>query len=165
MKLLTTLFIAALIVYCRSQPQLKHGRHSLSNNSYVYYYDIRDRDSSLMCVTDNVNCCNSSTVGGWRDVRGAPVQGADGTTCLYVTRGDGVISLHRNRSCTDHTSGLWRCDIPDSSGEMQSLYIYISDKIRYNPPGKMRNKVFPHSITLEYRTTQQLSDYELYSTH
>ena len=129
--LLTTLFIAVLIVNCQSQPQLKHGRHSLSNNSYVYYYDISDGDSSLRCVTDNVNCCNSSDVGGWRDERDRPVQGANGTTCLYVTRGDKVISLHRNRSCTDHTSELWRCDIPDSSGEMQSLYIYIGDRTRH----------------------------------
>ena len=47
--------------------------------------------------------------------------------CIYVNRGDGVISLHRKSGCNDHTSGLWRCDIPDSSGEMQSLYIYISN--------------------------------------
>ncbi|CAI8012110.1 hypothetical protein GBAR_LOCUS7771, partial [Geodia barretti] len=85
------------------------------------------RDRALKCVTDSVNCCNNTDVGGWRDESGRPVyQGADGTTCLYVTRGDGVISLHRKRGCTDHTSGLWRCDIPDSSGEVQSLYTYIS---------------------------------------
>ena len=56
--------------------------------------------------------------------------------CIYVTRGDGVISLHRKRGCTDHTSGLWRCDIPDSSGEMQSLYAYIGYERHSNPPGK-----------------------------
>ena len=130
----------SVLVDCQSQPQLKHGRHHLPNNSYIYYPDIRDGDSSLRCVTDNVNCCNSSDVGGWRDERGDPVyEGADGTTCLYVTRGDGVISLHRKSGCSDHTSGLWRCDIPDSSGKVQSLYIYIGDKITYNPPGKLCN--------------------------
>ena len=83
----------SVLVDCQSQPQLKHGTHSLSNNSYIYYYDIRDGDQTLRCVTDNVNCCNSSDVGGWRDERGDPVyEGADGTTCLYVTRGNGVIS-------------------------------------------------------------------------
>ena len=56
-------------------------------------------------VTDNVNCCNNTDVGGWRDESGRPVyQGADGTTCLYVTKGDGVISLHRKRGCRDPTS-------------------------------------------------------------
>ena len=76
-----------------------------------------------MCVTNSsTGCCNNSNKGGWRDERERPVhEGANGTSCLYVTRGDGVISLHHKYGCTDHTSGLWRCDIPDSIGEMQSL--------------------------------------------
>ena len=116
---------------CQSLPKFEHQRSSLSNNSFIYHRDI-DRDQTLKCVTDNVNCCNDYNVGGWTDERGRPVyEGADGTTCLYATRGYGVISLSRNRSCIYHTSGLWRCDIPDSSGEMQSLYIYISDYSAY----------------------------------
>ena len=149
MSLANLLFLSVVLltaVNCQSQPQLKYGRYPLPNNSYIYYPDIRDRDQTLKCVTDNVNCCNSSIVGGWRDKSGRPVyEGADRTTCLYVTRGDGVISLHRKIGCTsDHTSGLWRCDIPDSSGEMQSLYVYISFYIYINgsgipnPPGKQQ---------------------------
>ena len=104
--------VALLLVFnCQSLPQLEHGRF-LSNNSYIYYPNIGDRYYSMRCVTDNVNCCCNSTVGGWRDESGRQVyQGADGTTCLYVTRGYGVISLRRKRGCSDHTSGLWRCDI------------------------------------------------------
>ena len=114
---------------CQSLPQFDHEGHFLSNNSFIYSIDIGDHGNrTLKCVTDRDDCCNNTDVGGWRDESGRPVyQGADGTTCLYVTRGDGVISLHRKRGCSDHTSGLWRCDIPDSSGEMQSLYIYISN--------------------------------------
>ena len=69
---------------CQDLPQFDGN---LSNNSYFYYPDIGDRDRALKCVTDNVSCCsNNSTVGGWRDESGRPVyQGADGTTCLYVT--------------------------------------------------------------------------------
>ena len=131
---MTTMSVVLLIILlslgnCQSLLQMQHDRRNLSNNSYIYYPDIRDRDQTLKCVTDNVNCCNSSDVGSWRDERGRPVyERADGTTCLYVTRGDGVISLHRNKSCTDHMSGLWRCDI---SGEIQSLYIYIGDLSAY----------------------------------
>ena len=122
-----------VLVDCQSLPQFKHRISYLPNNSFIYYYDIYDRENSaLHCVTDNVNCCNNSTVGGWIDGEKAPVyEGADGTTCLYVTRGYGVISLHRKSGCSDHTSGPWRCDIPDSSGEMQSLYIYISNRAPY----------------------------------
>ena len=130
---------------CQSLPKFEHQKRSLPNNSYIYYPDISDGDQTLRCVTDNVNCCNSSDVINWRDEsRTLVYEGADGTSCLYVTRGDGVISLQRKRGCSDHTSGLWRCDIPDSSGEMQSLYMYIGDKITYNkrgynPLGKLCN--------------------------
>ena len=118
---------------CQSLPKFEHQRSSLSNNSFIYHRDIDDGDQTLKCVTDNVNCCNSSImlVAGEMRVVEPVYEGADGTTCLYVTRGDGVISLNRNRSCIDHTSGLWRCDIPDSSGKMQSLYVYISDYSAY----------------------------------
>ena len=106
---------------CQSLPQFEHEGLDLSNNSYIYYLDIGEQYCALKCVTDSDNCCNNTDVGGWRDESGRPVyQGADGTTCLYVTRGDGVISLHHKRGCTNHTSGLWRCDIPDSSGQLQS---------------------------------------------
>ena len=118
---------------CQSLPHFKQEGQFLSNNSYIYYNDIGYGDRALNCVTNSSdNCCYNSTVGGWGDESGRPVyQGADGTTCLYVTRGYGVISLRRKRGCSDHTSGLWRCDIPDSSGEMQSLYIYISNRRSY----------------------------------
>ena len=127
----TSLFIAALlgaVHHCNNS----NMRDTSVQNSYISSPDIRERDALLKCVTDSVNCCNNTTVGAWRDESGRPVyQGANGTTCLYVTRGDGVISLHRKRGCTDHTSGLWRCDIPDSSGEMQSIYTYISNRRSY----------------------------------
>ena len=116
------------IVSCQSLLQIEQDGRSLLNNFFMYYRDITSRDFALKCVTDNVDCCNDASVGNWRDVRGSPVQeGRDGTSCLYVTRGDGEIRPNRKSGCFDHTSGLWRCDIPDSSGYMQSLYIYISN--------------------------------------
>ena len=115
MSLESVLVIALLLVLsCHGQalPQFEHDEgYSLSNNSYIYSRDIDDGLYALKCVTDIDNCCNNTDVGGWRDESGRPVyQGVDGTTCLYVTRGDGVISLHRKIGCIDHTSGLWRCD-------------------------------------------------------
>ena len=91
---------------CQSLPQFNHERYFLSNNSYIHYNDIGDDgEYALKCVTESDNCCNNTDVGGWRDESGRPVyQGADGTTCLYVTRGDGVISLNHQRGCTNHTS-------------------------------------------------------------
>ena len=117
-----------LVVSCKSLPHIAYRGQPLSNNSFVRY-NIIDEENSLKCVTNtSIDCCNDASVGNWRDVRGSLFQeGGDGSSCLYVTRGDGEISLNRKSGCTDHTSGLWRCDIPDSSGDMQSLYIYIGN--------------------------------------
>ena len=83
-------------------------------------------DCGLKCVADSDGCCHDTNVSNWRDERGELVQEeADDGSCLYVTRGDGEISLNRRNSDCILPTGLWRCDIPDSSGEIQSLYIYI----------------------------------------
>ena len=122
-------FIALVVLAnTQSSPHFENVGHSLENNSYIPYTSILHEARALKCVTDNVNCCNDSVVGNWRDERGIAVhQGADEVTCLYVTRGQGVVSLNRKSDCIPRTSGLWKCDIPDSSEVMQSIYIYISN--------------------------------------
>ena len=127
-----TLVVLSIGNSCLSLPELRLYPRSLSNNSYIWYPDIGSGVFRLECVTDNEMCCNGSEVEGWRDERGRPVhEGLNETLCLYVTTGYGVISLKRKLGCSNHTSGLWRCDIPDSSGEIQSLYVYISDDEKY----------------------------------
>ena len=128
--------IILLILYnvamkCQSLPHFQnHLETFIGNNSFISYTSIYRGGGALKCVTDSVNCCTgTNNVGNWSDVIGEIVhEGSDdGTTCLYVTRGEGEISLNRrNSDCIPPTSGLWRCDIPDSIGEIQSLYIYIS---------------------------------------
>ena len=100
----------------------------MANNSYIYYANISNEYGALKCVTQNEMCCNDSGVANWRDEKGEIVQhGADEDTCMYVTRGQGEISLNHKSGCIPDTSGLWRCDIPDFNGVMHSLYIYISN--------------------------------------
>ena len=126
---LVVVYLAYTFVSCKSLPHLQRLTNHWNNNSYIYYENIGDGIKAVMCVTDS---SNESAV--WRDVRGIPVQeGRDGTSCLYVTRGDGEISLNRRDSdCSPESSGLWRCDVPDSSGLIQSLYIYISNNRSYD---------------------------------
>ena len=133
MKSTRMLVVTALVTLASSQllPRFQIGEVNLTNNSYILSSNI-SREYALKCITDSVICCNDSDAGNWRDERGRAVhQGADEATCLYVTRGQGVVSLNRRRGCTPESSGLWRCDIPDSSEEMQSIYIYISNKMFY----------------------------------
>ena len=132
MKSLWMVFVVVSVALADNQPKPRFesegGNHILTNNSYIHYTSISDGYRALKCVTDSVNCCTDSDVGNWRDERGRVVhQGADGATCLYVTRGQGVVSLNRRSDCIPDASGLWRCDIPDSSDVMQSIYIYTSN--------------------------------------
>ena len=130
MKSMWMLIVTALVTLASSQslPQFQIRESNLTNNSYIYFANIDEEDGALKCVTDSVDCCNNSDVGNWRDERGLAVhQGADEATCLYVTRGQEVVSLNRKKKCNPGTSGLWSCDIHDSSEVMQSIYIYISN--------------------------------------
>ena len=131
------LLVYSVIVNCQSLPQFQYIDETPGNNSF-FHYDRNDTErAALKCVTNmSINCCHDTNVANWRDEGGELVQeGADDGTCLYVTRGDGVISLNRrNSDCIPPTSGLWRCDIPDSSGEIQSLYIYISNDTSFGKP-------------------------------
>ena len=150
------LVVYSVIVNCQSLPHFQNIDHTnLGNNSIIYYDRIYDEGGALKCVTNmSINCCHDTNVANWRDERGELVQdqeGADDGTCLYVTRGDGEISLRRNSSCIPPTSGLWRCDIPDSSGEIQSLYIYISNDTSFGKPTESHIDCY---IYMKHRTTE-----------
>ena len=110
-------------VNSQSYPQFEFRENVLINNSYIFRGNISEgQNDSLHCVTDNSDCCNNGQ-GNWYDVTGGEVQqGPDGDSNLYVTRGDGVVYLNRRRG---GQSGMWRCDIPDSNGVQQSIYIYL----------------------------------------
>ena len=108
-------------VNSQSYPRFEFRGNVLTNNSYILRGDIGQNDS-LHCVTANSDCCNNGQ-GNWYDVTGGEVQqGPDGDSNLYVTRGDGVVYLNRRRG---GQSGMWKCDIPDSNGVQQSIYIYL----------------------------------------
>ena len=134
-KYCTVVVVFSALVNCQLLPQFELGSHVLPNNSFIYYDSISVGEGSLKCVTDSYNCCSDSDVGNWSDERGRAVQqGADEATCLYVTRGQGEVSLNRNNSdCIPETSGLWRCDVPDFNEEIQSIYIYISNEYGKQP--------------------------------
>ena len=111
-----------VLVQCQTYPRLEHKGNVLPNNSFIRRGLIREGNDALKCVTDDTNCCTDPDVGNWtNEIGGAVHQGASGATTIYVTRGDRVVSLNRIKG---GSAGMWRCDIPDSSGVMQSIYIY-----------------------------------------
>ena len=121
------LLVFALLAAVNSQsyPRFDIRGIILVNNSYILRFRIGEGyNDSLRCVTDNSDCCSNGE-GNWYDETGGEVQqGPVGDSDrVYVTRGTGVVVyLNRRRG---GSSGMWRCDIPDSNGVQQSIYIYL----------------------------------------
>ena len=123
------LLVFALVAAVNSQsyPLFEFRGVVLVNNFYILRSRIGEgHNDSLHCVTDNSDCCSNGE-GNWYDETGGEVQqGPDGSSSLYVTRRDGVVYLNRRRG---GSSGMWRCDTPDSNGVQQSIYIYLGTYI------------------------------------
>ena len=126
LKLLLFAVVAGVSSQSYPRLELKGKGNVLVNNSFILHgrpVNIGEGHSdSLHCVTNNSECCSNGQ-GDWYDEMGRQVQqGPDGEGDLYVTRGDGVVYLNRRRG---GRSGMWRCDIPDSNGVQQSIYVYF----------------------------------------
>ena len=127
MLLYAIVFIAAVH---GQYPRFELKGSILVNNSFINRQAIGTGDDALKCVTNNTACCTDPDVGNWTDpaeAANAAWLGADLSFNLYVTRGNGVVSLNRNKK---GVAGMWRCSIPDSTGVMQNIYIYTG-----SPPG------------------------------
>ena len=128
--------VAAILAVVHGQyPRLELNGSILVNNSFVNRQTIGTGDDALKCVTNNTACCTDQDVADWTDPTDAAVgQGTPHSSYLYlyVTRGDGVVSLnHRNNG----VAGMWRCSIPDSTGMMQNIYIYTGSPAGFTADG------------------------------
>ena len=98
-----------------------------SNNSVVNITDIGTGSAALICTTTRPGCCLSTDGSHWYFPDGSTVQRTE-TLPYYRTRtisqgSGGTVRLHRNPGAT--TTGVFHCDIPDASGDLQSIYVGI----------------------------------------
>ena len=125
--ILLLVFALVAAVNSQSYPRFEFRGDVLVNNSFIVRgLEVgigEGHNDSLHCVTDNSDCCSNGE-GKWYDETGGEIQqGPDGDSDrVYVTREDGVVYLNRR---TGGSSGMWRCDIPDSNGVQQTIYIYL----------------------------------------
>ena len=98
-----------------------------TNNSVVTITDIGTGSAALICTTTASYCCLSIDGSHWYFPDGSTVQ--RNSTTYYRTRtigadtGSATVRLNRIPGAT--TSGVFRCDIPDVSGDLQSLHVGI----------------------------------------
>ena len=96
------------------------------NNTVVLITDIGEDTNALLCVTDRSDCCSSPN--GEFYYPDNTAVGFSNTNPLYRNRGPQVVRLNR-RTNTLSPTGVYRCEIPDSSGRMQNIYINVIGEV------------------------------------
>ncbi len=103
------------------------------NNSVVALRDIGDAAPlSLYCLTTNTSCCrgqDGGSAGAWflpgqTDPVVSRNSEAGRTADFNRGRGPSAVLLNRRNSATG-PSGVYTCEIPDASGQQQTLYIGV----------------------------------------
>ena len=124
------------------------GDQTYQNGANCPMSDIGEASNALLCMTDNTNCCNAPhLIGEFYYPDGSRVGVRASGDSLYRNRGQGYIRLNRRNGATSPL-GRYRCDIPDSNGVMQSIYINIVDS-------KLRLEFFQLSSNLFFLSTDK----------
>ena len=106
-------------------PHVSFMRQKLTNHSYVNL-NLRNMSNNLLvkCHTDLMTCCNSSNIhqGDWYFPNGERVKLKEDGVNIYKKCGNKQVSiLHKNDAIIP--SGIFRCDIPTSNTENDSLVV------------------------------------------
>ena len=125
------------------------------NNSLVTLEDIGEDGDALLCKTDLTACCRSPYtgasgpgIGEWFFPNGTEVRGTGKEWNLYRSRKNMSVLLSRRR---DGEDGIYRCEIPDSTNVMQTIYIgvyntstgeghFLYNLVLYNSQKRFRHK-------------------------
>ena len=94
------------------------------NNSIVKLEDIGQGDDALLCVTDLPSQVQP-TLGNWFFPNLTRVPSSGAKWDYFRTRGQSVVHLQRRRGGEE---GIYRCEIPDAAGVVQTLYIGVYSK-------------------------------------
>ena len=89
--------------------------------------DIGEDDDALLCITNLPACCRPphtgemmGALGDWFFPNGTRVPSSGNN--IYRNRDHMVVRMHRTRGGVE---GIYRCEIPDTYGFIQTLYIGV----------------------------------------
>ena len=127
---LSIMSIKQIDPYLFSEPSLKFllRNQTYLNNSLVALNDIGEGDNALLCMTDKPDCCkptNGPLQGEFYNPNNTLVRTRAGGDALYRNRGPQVVRLNRRNNVLSPT-GIYRCEIPDSSGRIRNIYINVT---------------------------------------
>ena len=99
------------------------------NNSVVSISKIGTREDALVCKTDREDCCTiPNRAGEFYYPNGVKVPIRSRGHHFYRDRGEQQIRLNRRIEFNGENSvtGVYKCEIPDTSGVFVELYITIT---------------------------------------
>ena len=96
------------------------------NNSAIALEEIGEGEDALICRTNNRDCCATppNRAGEFYYPKGDTIPIRSRAEDFYRNRGDGEIRLNRIIGSIT-VSGRFGCAIPDASGTVQVVYIYL----------------------------------------
>lgn len=95
------------------------------NGSAISLSSIGQDDSALRCLTNGTCCIPPNRAGEFYYPDGSKVNTQATGEDFYRNRGEMMIRLHRRNGAASPT-GLYKCVIPDSSGELMTLHITLN---------------------------------------
>ena len=100
------------------------GGQPLANNSVIALTDVGELGNALLCRTNLTSCCGTvpNRFGQFYYPSGVAVPINRERQGFYRNRGNQEIRLHR-RSGINSPTGKYRCEIPDSNMNLQSVFI------------------------------------------
>ena len=100
-----------------------------ANNGVIPIAEIgTTSNTGLQCITDRMPCCAGAQIGQWNFPNGTHVPMQNNAATFYRTRGDdGTVNLNRLNTNVMMATGLFCCEVPDATGDMQRLYANISE--------------------------------------
>lgn len=104
-----------------------------TNGSTVYIDEIGEGNNALLCHTSRSDCCNGGNrYGEFYYPNGDRVGIQSNNEPMYRNRGLQLIRLNRkSNSQSPPPMGWYRCEIPNASGELQSISINITGRKIY----------------------------------
>lgn len=109
-----------------------HNNMELSNNSVVLREEIGEGDKALICQTLSDAECGSSALPAMFFPNKTEVLPAGNGRTMYSTTGTGQVRL--NRKPEDKSPlGLYYCQIPDSEGNTQKMFVKIATMKQESP--------------------------------
>ena len=126
------LVLLSIVMYCSilTGVRLTYNGDAIENHSFLDFPDVNNNDQVLLCVSDNPDCCTEDNANWFRPGSTTPLPTSSSPSPYSVTRSTTDprhVRLRRGSGGFDPNDddGLYRCEIIDTEGNTQMLYVWL----------------------------------------